>query len=409
MKITVTKEKTMIDSFDSIGLNSNLIEGLKNQGINEPTPVQVNAIPKALENKDIIGESQTGSGKTLAYLLPIFQKIDPAKRENQALVLAPTHELVMQIDKQVKLLSENSGMQVTSATIIGDVNVERQIVKLREKPHIIIGSTGRVFELIKKKKISAHTVKTIVIDEGDRMLDQYNIGGVKDVIKTTMRDRQLMVFSATIDDKTLKAASELMKDPEVIRITETKTVNPNITHMYFEVEQRDKIEMLRKLVASIKPERAIVFINRSDEIEMTTMKLQYHNLKAFGIHGSATKEERKKAMEDFRKGSIQLLVASDIAARGLDIEGVTHIFNLDVPQDPRDYLHRAGRTGRVDNPGTAVSIVTQQELPLIKRYERDFNIHIEAKDIYMGNIIDMKEGKQSAIKDVRKTTNYRRK
>jgi superfamily II DNA/RNA helicase len=390
MKFTVTKEKTMTDSFDKLGLNSGLIEGLKKQGIEEPTPVQLRAIPMALENRDVIGESQTGSGKTLAYLLPIFQRIDPVKRENQALILAPTHELVMQIDKQIKLLSENSGADVTSTAIIGDVNVERQIVKLREKPHIIVGSTGRILELIKKKKISAHTIKTIVIDEGDRMLDQYNISGVKDVIKTTMRDRQLMVFSATIDERTLNTARELMKEPEVIRIEETKTVNPNITHMYFIVEQRDKIEMLRKLVASIKPERAIVFINKSEEIEMTTMKLQYHKLKAFGIHGSATKEERKKAMEDFRNGNIQLLVASDIAARGLDIEGVTHIFNLDVPQDSRDYLHRAGRTGRVDKPGTAVSIVTQQELPLIRKYERDFNIHIEAKDIYMGNIVDLK-------------------
>jgi superfamily II DNA/RNA helicase len=194
--------------------------------------IQVKAIPLALENKDIIGQSETGSGKTLAYLLPIFQKIDSDKKEIQAIILAPTHELVMQIDKQIKLLSQNSEVPITSATMIGEVNIKRQIEKLKEKPHIIIGSTGRVLQLIKMKKLRAHTVKTIVIDEGDRLLDQNNLTGVKDVIKTTMRDRQLMVFSATINEKTLSIAKSLMKETEIIKIEEKKQVNPDITHYY---------------------------------------------------------------------------------------------------------------------------------------------------------------------------------
>lgn len=399
----------MTISFHELQLNSNLIEGLKKEGINEPTDIQVKAIPLALENKDIIGQSETGSGKTLAYLLPIFQKINSDKKEMQAIILAPTHELVIQIDKQIKLLSQNSGIPVTSATMIGEVNVKRQIEKLKEKPHIIVGSTGRVLQLIKMKKIRAHTIKTIVIDEGDRLLDQNNLNGVKDIIKTTMRDRQLMVFSATINEKTLNIAKDLMKETEIIKIEEKNQVNPDITHYYITTEQRDKIEVLRKLVAAIKPEKAIVFINKSEEIQVTTSKLQYHHLKACGIYGSASKEERKKALDGFRSGKIQLLIASDIAARGLDVNDVTHIFNLDLPEDSKEYLHRVGRTGRAGNLGTAISIVTKEETALIKSYEKDFNIKIEAKTVYKGTLVDIRKSKPARKSNFNKKSSTNKK
>ncbi|MCY6960038.1 DEAD/DEAH box helicase [Clostridium brassicae] len=378
----------MINSFDTLDLDSKLIEGLKKEGIIKPTDIQIKTIPLALENKDIIGQSETGSGKTLAYLLPIFQKINSEKREMQSIILAPTHELVMQIDKQIKLLSQNSGMNITSTTIIGEVNVKRQIDKLKEKPHIIVGSTGRILQLIKKKKISAHTIKTIVIDEGDKLLDQNNLNVVKDIIKTTMRDRQLMVFSATINEKTINIAKNLMKESEVIRIKENNLINPNITHMYLTGEQRDKIVILRKLIAALNPKKAIVFINKSEEIQLTTEKLQYHNIKAYGIYGSSSKEERKKALEGFRNGKFQLLIASDIAARGLDVKGVTHIFSLDLPEDSMEYLHRAGRTGRSGILGTSISIVTEKELLLIKKYEKDFAIKIEEKKLSRGSLVN---------------------
>lgn len=378
----------MIISFDKLELNSNLIEGLKKQDINKPTDIQIKVIPLALENKDIIGQSITGSGKTLAYLLPIFQKINSSKKEMQAIILAPTHELVIQIDKQIKLLSKNAEVPISSTAIIGKGNINRQIDNLKEKPHIIVGSVGRILELIKRKKIKPHTIKTIVIDEGDRMLDEKNVDGVEDIIKTTMKDRQLMVFSATINEAATNIAKALMKDSEVIKIEE-KLVNPNITHMYFTGERRDKIKILRKLVAAIKPKKAIVFINKDEEIQLTTTKLQYHHIKAYGIYGNASKEERKKALEGFRSGKIQLLVASDIAARGLDIKGVTHIFNMDLSKDSKQYLHRVGRTGRAGKLGTAISIVTEKEVALIKRYEKNFNIKIQPKEVYKGTIIDM--------------------
>ncbi len=378
----------MITSFDKLELSANLINGLQKQGITEPTDIQTKAIPVALENKDIIGQSITGSGKTLAYLLPIFEKIDNTKREMQAIILAPTHELAIQIDKQIKLLSENSKMPTTSTVIIGKVNIKRQIEKLKEKPHIIVGSSGRILELIKMRKIRSHTVKTIVIDEGDRLLDENNIASVKNIIKTTMKDRQLMVFSATINENTINTAKQLMKEAEVIKIEKKLAVNPDITHMYFTAEQRDKIKMLRKLIASIKPKKAIVFINKDENIQITTAKLQYHKINAYGIHGNATKEERKKALNGFRNGKISVLIASDLAARGLDVTGVTHIINLDLPEDSMDYLHRVGRTGRAGKSGTAISIVTKRELSSIRRFNKDFNINIEAKEIYKGNILN---------------------
>jgi len=391
----------MINTFDELGLDERLVEGLKKQGITEPTPIQADTIQLALENKDIVGQSPTGSGKTLAFLLPIFQRVDAGKRENQAIVLEPTHELVMQIENQAKLLSANSGIAVTSAAVIGEVNITRQIEKLREKPNIIIGSAGRVLELIKRRKINAQTVRTIVIDEGDRMLDEHNLGTVREVIKTTLRDRQLMIFSATIGEKTLSTVRELMKDPQVVRIEDRGKISPDIRHIYLVTEKRDKIEVLRKLAASIKPERAIVFINKSEELQLTAAKLKYHHLSACDISGSSAKEERKKALEGFRKGDIKLLVASDIAARGLDIKGVTHIFNLDLPEDPKGYLHRAGRTGRMGEPGMVVSIVTEREVPFLKKCERDLKIRIYEKIIVRGKVLDPPQSKTAAGKGTR--------
>jgi ATP-dependent RNA helicase DeaD len=376
----------MENTFDKLGLSEDLVKGLKMMGITEPTEIQQKAIPWSLANKDVIGQSQTGSGKTLAYLLPLFAKIASEKREMQALILVPTHELAMQIDNTVRQLSEKSGIPVTSASIIGDVNVKRQVEKLREKPHIIVGSAGRIIELIKMKKINAHTVKTIILDEGDKLLNDKNITVVKAIIKTTMKDRQLMVFSATVTEKAVSIAKELMNAPEVIKVKEENMVNPDIEHLYVQCEQRDKIEMLRKLVAATEPSKAIIFINKSDDIQITTSKLQFHNINAYSIFGTAAKEDRKNAMEGFRSGKYRLLVASDLAARGLDIAGVSLIFNLDIPEDHREYLHRAGRTGRQGMPGTCISIVTEKEIPTINKLQREFNIEISPAKIYKGVI-----------------------
>lgn len=358
--------------FDSLNLNPSLVTALKKENITIPTEIQRLVIPKAMENQDLIVQSETGTGKTLAYLLPLFQKINTNGKEMQAIILTPTHELAIQILRQIERLSQNSELKATATPVIGNVNIDRQIEKLKEKPHIIVGSPGRILELIRKKKISAHTVKTIILDEADRLIDENNLEVVSAVIKSTLKERQLMLFSATMPQDTIARALTIMKEPRVIKAEENISVPASIQHLYFFAEQRDKIEVLRKLVRIMNPQKAIVFVSHGDEIEIMAEKLKYHGISAEGIHGANIKADRKKTMDDFRSGKLQLLIASDLAARGLHIEGITHIFNLDISEDPKVYLHRAGRTGRNGNTGTAVSVITSRELPLVGMYEKKF-------------------------------------
>jgi superfamily II DNA/RNA helicase len=389
---TEKKEKNMI--FEALNLNPSLIKALEIEKITIPTEIQRRVIPVALENKDVIAQSETGTGKTLAYLLPLYHKLNSLSKEMQAIIMVPTHELAIQVQRQIERLSLNSEIKITATPIIGNVNIDRQIDKLKEKPHIIVGSPGRILELIKKKKIAAHTIKTIIIDEADRLMDDSNLEIVKGVIKSTLKERQLMIFSATISKETITRANEIMKDPELIRGEEKATVPDTIEHIYFVTEQRDKIEVLRKLIRMLEPKKAVVFVNQSEEVETVSAKLNYHGLKAESIHGTNFKLDRKKTMEDFRTGRLQLLIASDIAARGLQIEGITHIFNMSIPEDAKDYLHRAGRTGRNGNKGLAISIITERELPLIHMYEKSLNISITFKDMYMGKLVDKRHAKK---------------
>lgn len=379
----------MINSFSDLNLNSSIIEGLQKQGINIPTSIQANSILPALEGKDIIGEAFTGSGKTLAYLLPLFHKIDTSKREMQGLILAPTHELAKQIEDQIKLLAENSSFPITSLSIIGDVNINNQIKKLKEiKPHIIVGSTGRILDLIRKKKITAHTIKTIVIDEGDNLLDPKRSNVTKDIVKSTMRDRQLMLFSASIKPETLETAKSLMKEPIIIKSEDKPLINPNIEHMFILCERRDKFETLRKVLVAAKPEKAIIFVNNNEDIELTTAKLNYHSKDCFAMTGKISKEDRKIAIGSFRTGKIKILVSSDVTARGLDVADITHVFHLDLPLKLNEYLHRSGRTARGNAHGTSICILTVQQLNIIKKYEREFNIQFKEKKVFGGVLED---------------------
>lgn len=398
----------MNNSFKDLNLNQNLINGLEKQGITVPTEIQTLAIPVAMENKDIIAEAHTGSGKTLAFLTPIFEKINTDKREMQALILAPTHELVMQIEAQIKLLAENSTMPVTTLSVIGDVNIDKQIKKIKTiKPHIIVGSAGRVLDLIRKKRIAAHTIKTIVIDEADNLLDKNNSQVIQDIIKTTMRDRQLMVFSATISEKTLELATSLMKEPVVFKSKGKAALNPNIDHAYIVADRRDKFDTLRKLLAAANAEKSIVFVNNSTELDIVTQKLNYHDRPAFNISSHISKEERQKALESFRAGRIKILVSSDLSARGLDIDGITHVFNLDFPVSANDYLHRAGRCARGYGYGSCVCIPNNKEVAAIRVYEREFNIEIKPIRLFKGTVeyvVDSSEATET-VENVETTTN----
>ena len=379
----------MNNSFTDLNVNSNIIEGLKIQGITVPTSIQASSILPALENKDIIGEAFTGSGKTLAYLIPMFHKIDTSKREMQGIILAPTHELAIQIEDQIKLLAENSKVPVTSMSIIGEVNINNQIKRLKDnKPHIIVGSTGRILDLIRKKKITPHTIKTIVIDEGDNLLDPKRADIVKEIIKTTMKDRQLMVFSASIKSETLETATSLMKDPVIIKSEDKPVMNPNIEHMLVVCDRRDKFETLRKILVAAKPEKAIIFVNDNEDIELTTVKLNYHSKDCFAMNGKISKEDRKLAIESFRSGKIKILVSSDVTARGLDVEGITHVIHLDLPLKLNEYLHRSGRTARGDAHGISICLATIKQLNIVKKYEKEFKIKFKEKKVFGGVLED---------------------
>lgn len=382
----------MNKSFNELNINNSIVVGLEKQNITIPTGIQETAIPFALKNKDIIAEAHTGTGKTLAFLIPIFEKINVEKREMQAIILAPTHELVVQIESQIKLLSTNSGINVTSLSIMGESNIEKQIKKLKEiKPHIIVGSPGRILDLIKKKKITAHTIKTIVLDEADNLLCKNKPVIIKDIIKSTMKDRQLMFFSASINKETLNLAKTLVKDVEIIKIENKSEINPKIEHICILGSLRDRFENLRKLLAAEQPQRAIVFVNNNTDLRQINEKLQYHKVKSTAIYGNASKEERQRALDAFRRGKCNVLVSSDLSARGLDIPEVSHIISLDFPVNPDEYLHRAGRTARGNNSGVSVCLITNKDIEILQSYEKAFDIEFTVKKLYGGKLMDMEQ------------------
>lgn len=387
----------MKKTFNDIGITSELISALDKQGINEPTEVQENTIPDILDGNNVIARAETGSGKTLTYLLPIFMKIDPALRSAQCIILTPTHELAVQVHRQAELLAANSGMEVRSALIIGNAGISRQLDKLKEKPHIIIGSAGRIYDFIGKKKIPAHTVKMIVVDEADRMLDRMNVDMVKAIVKTTLKDSRQMIFlSASMADEAVKAASEMCTVPPVFCMAEEKLPS-SIAHYCITADLRDKINIIRKIVHGEKASKTIVFINNPENIEVTVEKLCYHSLKAVGLYGGIRRDERRKAINDMISGKAEILVASDLVSRGLDIPGVTHIINLDIPENSTSYLHRAGRTGRGGKSGKVISISTIGEKRYVNKCAKELGIKI--------SYVQMREGKMVPEQSVPKKRN----
>jgi ATP-dependent RNA helicase DeaD len=381
MKEVLVMEK----SFENLKINEKIISGLNAMGIKEPTEIQEKIIPLALEKTNLIGQSETGTGKTLAYLLPIIENIDINKKEMQCIILAPTHELAIQINNTINEVKKASGLEITSTPLIGSANIKRQIDNLKAKPHILVGSAGRILELIRKKKVSAHTIKTIVIDEVDKLLDKNNLPTVKDIIKVTPKQTQIMMFSATLNGKTLDIAKTLAEDINVVSVKNNK-VNENINHNYIKTDSRKKVETLRKLLNALKSPKVLVFNNDSYTTNTSVEYLSFNNVKVAAIGGNGKMEDRKRALENFRKGKINVLIASDIAARGLDIKGVTHVVNFDIPEDSKDYLHRAGRVGRAGESGEVFSLVDDKEENIIKMHENSFKISITERILYRGTI-----------------------
>lgn len=396
------KKNEIKNGFASLGLSSALLSALEKQDITQPTEIQHRLLPELLAGKDVIGRSETGSGKTLAYLLPIFERLDLSVRGTQAIILTPTHELAAQVFRQAELLQENSGIDAGCALLIGAAGIARQVERLKSKPRIVIGSTGRILDLIRRRKIQAHLVKIIVLDEGDRLLEDGNIADVREVIRATLKERQIAILSASISAETKVRASGLMKPDFAVVEAESAVVPKGLSHYYILSSPREKFVNLRKILAGEKPEKAIVFLNNPENIEVTVDKLCYHGIKAAGIYGTAGKLERKTALADFREGRVSVLVASDIGSRGLDIEGVTHIINLDVPEEPTHYLHRAGRCGRKGLPGTAITIVTPYERRWVHKYEKAWGLQFVQKEMSYGHLVNSSKTKKDIAKPAKK-------
>ena len=366
-----------MNRFEALGLRPELAQVMEKQGMNDPTAIQQQVIPKILQGIQMVGQAPTGTGKTLAYLLPLLQMLDASLPQVQAVVLAPTYELGMQIARVAEQVIRLSGLALRSQALIGGANIARQMDKLKQKPQLIIGSAGRMLELSRKGKLRLAHVKTLVLDEFDRMLDDQNVPHLRDFLDVLPEESKLqfLFFSATAPKKALERA-DFLNHPEVIRVKESPEELSRRAHFCCMVPFRDKVAMVRKLTRRLGVKRGLVFINRAFDAERTLSKLQYEGIRAGSLLGHSGKMERKQAIADFEKGKLQLLLSTDLAARGLDMEGIDYVFNLDLPDSAQLYQHRAGRTARAGASGTVITLADAREAVKLAELEKKLDIQI---------------------------------
>ncbi|KHF34827.1 DEAD-box ATP-dependent RNA helicase CshA [Paenibacillus sp. P1XP2] len=372
-------------SFTALGIEQSLMDSLSEYGITDPTPVQAEAIPAILKGADVLARSQTGTGKTLAYLLPVLQGIDAERKSAQKLVIAPTQELAMQIVREGEKYGENLGINVLG--LIGGAALKRQVEKLKQHPQLLVGTPGRIRELIETRKVKMHEVNTIVVDEVDQV---FQLGGAADVdriLRSALRDRQLVFLSATVSEETAALVKREMNAPVEIGIDPDQSTAKGLEHYYFAGDERDKIETLRRVIRHYDPKKAIVFVNQTETIAEVQGKLNYMGLSAEGLYADADKLTRSRVLSGFRSGKFKVLVASDVAARGLDIEGLEMVVNYDPPADSEHYVHRAGRTGRMGRSGLVLSLVTHRQIFIMNKFARELGISLEERRLYGGKVL----------------------
>jgi len=372
-------------SFSHLGIHPALAQLLDGRGLT-PLPVQEAGLPVLLAGKSAMLVSRTGSGKTLAYLLPILSRIDPQTPLAQAMVLAPTHELAMQIAHVARDLCRDAGLDIRIQPLIGGVAVARQVDGLKKKPHVLVGSAGRVTHLMGLGKLRLGDVRWLVLDEADRLLVEEGLEHVRRIAADLGPQTRFVFVSATEGPASTRVARGLAPNLETVRVAEER-VSPAIRHCFLVCEERDKIEWLRKVVRGLEPRRTLVFVHRGASAERLAERLHFHQLAVADLHGARDKFARQAALEAFRKGQATVLMASDIAARGLDISEVDLVVNLDVPTQSRDYLHRAGRTGRAGAAGMVLSLMTEGETRLARRYAEDLGIDLEAVRLVRGALV----------------------
>ena len=355
-------------SFKSLGVCDELIQALQKQGIKEPTPIQEQSIPVVFKGNDVIAKAQTGTGKTLAFLLPILQRVHTDVHQEQVLIIAPTRELIKQISDEAKELG--SILNVDILPLIGGKTIEAQLQQLGRRPQVILGTPGRLLDHAKRGSLHLDCIRRVVLDEADQMLHMGFLPDIENLISQTDANRQLLLFSATIPDKIRNLAKAYMSKPVSVTAEGKHITLESIDQRVYMMNPEEKTQRLIKMIEDDNPFLAIVFCNKREGAIRLSYELTAAGLNIAEMHGDLTQGRRTQILRDFAKAKTQILVATDIAARGIDIEGITHVYNYDVPRDVDYYIHRIGRTGRAGNSGVAVTFATPQDESWLRRIER---------------------------------------
>lgn len=369
-----------LPDFLQLGIRKEINHTLKSLGLQTPTPIQEKTIPTVLLGKDVIAQAQTGTGKTLAFVLPILEKIDASNAEIQALILTPTRELAQQISKEIKKMIENlEGVNVLA--VYGGQDVAHQLKKLKGAQHIVVATPGRLLDHIRRQTIDLSTVQMLVLDEADQMLHMGFLPEVDDIIYETLSTRQTMLFSATMPSEIKTLAKKYMSEPENIQVSAKRITVDEIKQVAIETTDRRKQATLLYLLQEHRPFLGIIFCRTKIRAKKLQEALIANGYESDELHGDLTQAKREKAMKRFREAKIQFLVATDVAARGLDVEGVTHVFNYDIPHDVESYVHRIGRTGRAGGDGVAFTLFAPKDLDFLRMIEKGINQTLEKQVI----------------------------
>ncbi|MFC1694530.1 DEAD/DEAH box helicase [Pseudomonadota bacterium] len=375
-------------SFDSLGLSAELLRAVHEQGYNEPTPIQIKAIPLILEGRDIMAGAQTGTGKTAGFTLPLLQllssrAVDSNQRAVRALVLTPTRELAAQVEDSIKTYGRH--LPLKSAVIFGGVKINPQIDKLRRGVDVLVATPGRLLDHARQKTVDLSRVEILVLDEADRMLDMGFIHDIKKIMALlpTRANRQNLLFSATFSNEIKKLSHQLLNHPELVEVARRNAPIELIDQKVHPVDKNRKREVLSHMIGAGNWKQVLVFTRTKHGANRLAKQLVMDGLSATAIHGNKSQGARTRALADFKQGAVRILVATDIAARGLDIDQLPHVVNFELPNVPEDYVHRIGRTGRAGNEGTAVSLVCFEEDKLLRDIERLINRQIP-KEILPG-------------------------
>ncbi len=365
-------------SFAALGVIPALTEVLNKQGIKVATPVQEKAIPAIFKGRDVIAKSQTGTGKTLVYLLPLVQRIQTERDEVQALILTPTRELSKQVFDVLKSLASVRG--VDAADVIGGRTIENQIQKLKRNPHVIIGTPGRLLDHIRRRTLDLSAVKMVILDEADQMLAAGFREDIEALVDQTPKKRQFILLSATMTEDTVRLARKYMTNPERIDVAEKETAS-TVEQRIYETTKEHKLPLLIRHLKEMNPFMSVVFCNTKDEAHRLAERLaEETDIVVEELHGDMSQGQRNQVIRRFEKMEIQVLVASDVAARGLDVEGITHVFNFGIPRNLEYYVHRIGRTGRAGTHGIAITYVTPEDGALLRRLEKSIHETITRYD-----------------------------